>query len=157
MTAAIIPVEFAARHSLPEATMHTVQALPIAASFPMLQTLQRQRAAEVAAATAEETGRPAPADAGLLHLCAQLREDQNGLRCFGTVEPQRWESFSRDTAALLALIRRVAETPASSRAGLRAKALALHALLDEGGGGLYDDAAAPDLLAWSLVQDILAE
>lgn len=96
------------------------------------------------------------ADFTLLRLCTALREDQCAARRFEPVEPQAWESNLRSGATAEALIRRIAELPATGRAGLRAKALALYALLDEGGGRLYEDAAAPDQLAWSLVRDILA-
>jgi hypothetical protein len=127
--------------------MNAVNVVSMAANFPLLQALQHQRAAEAAPA----------ADVVLVLLCTKLREEQQDKSHFVTIEPQSWESFGRDAAALNALIRGIADTPATSRVGLRAKALALHALLDEGGGSLCEDAAAPDLLAWSLVQDILAD
>jgi hypothetical protein len=125
--------------------MTVADAMSIAANFPVLQTLEHQRSAEAAP----------PVDSLLLHLCVRLRKDQQEKRRAGTIEPQDWESFNRDSATRHNLIRCIAETPATSRIGLRAKALALHALLDEGGGELFEDAAMPDLLAWSLVQDIL--
>jgi hypothetical protein len=96
-------------------------------------------------------------DAELVHLCAMLRDRQPGRRQPDTIAPQDWESFQRDTDVHLDLVRRIAKTPVTSRVGLRAKALALHALLDEGTGDLHEEAAAPDQLAWSLVQDILTE
>jgi len=92
----------------------------------------------------------------LVRLCAQLRKDQSNARSFGMIEPHVWERYHRDTESLHGLVRRIAETPALSDSGLRAKALALYALLDDGGGTLCEDAAAPDRLAWSLVRDILA-
>ena len=112
---------------------------------PGLQALEQQRSAEVAP----------PVDGVLVRLCVKLRKDQ-GRKCrSGNVEPQDWESFSHDAAAELSLVQMIAETSATSCIGLRAKALALHALLDEGGGELCEDASAPDLLAWSLVRDFL--
>jgi hypothetical protein len=127
--------------------MNAADVIPIAAHFPMLKTLQHQRQAEAMP----------PVDAALVHLCVSLRKDQQDRRRFDVVDPEDWESFNRDTVALRDLTHHIAETPATSRIGLRAKALALHALLDGGSGDLYEDAATPDLLAWSLVQDILAE
>ena len=96
-------------------------------------------------------------DAALVCLCDSLRNELQGKHCFHALEPQGWENFKRSTASVHDLTRRIAKTHAATRIGLRAKALALYALLDDGGGQLYDDAAAPDLLGWSLVQDILAE
>lgn len=116
----------------------------LAETFPALQELRRQRAAEAAPA----------ADVTLLRLCADLRTDRRAEHRFGVVEPKDWDSFHQYGEALQGLIQRIADTPATTRVGLRAKALALHALLDEG-GGLYEDAATPDRLAWSLVHDIL--
>lgn len=126
--------------------MTVADARSIAANFPVLQTLEHQRSAEAAP----------PVDSMLLHLCVRLREDQRNKRRSNAIEPQDWESFDRDNAVRGLLVQGIAETPATSRIGLRAKALVLHALLDEGGGELSDDAAMPDVLAWSLVQDILA-
>jgi hypothetical protein len=125
--------------------MTIADTMSITANFPVLQTLEHQRSAEAAP----------PVDAMLLQLCVRLRKDQQDKRCSGTVEPQDWESFTCDSVERINLIQCIAETPATSRIGMRAKALALHSLLDEGGGELYEDAAMPDLLAWSLVQDIL--
>jgi hypothetical protein len=127
--------------------MTAASVMPITAVFPALQTMQDQRRAEAAP----------PVDAALVGLCVRLRKDQQARRCCEQLRPQDWESFSHDSAALRATIRLIADTRATSRIGLRAKALALHALLDEGGGELYEDAAAPDVLAWSLLQDILSE
>lgn len=126
--------------------MNAINAEPIAADM-QLQTLESRYGAEAGASP----------DSVLTDLCGMLRHDLQGGRRFGTVDPQSWASFDRDNAVLQNLVHRVADTPAKSRAGLRAKALALQALLDEGAGDIYDDAAAPDVLAWSLVRDILAE
>jgi hypothetical protein len=129
----------------------------VEALFPALRTLRRQRAAEAAIAARAAAATVQPDDT-LVQLCTEIRRDQRAADVLGTVAPQQWEAFSRQTEPLLALVDHVAATPARTRTGLRAKALALHALLDEGeGSGLGPDAAAPDLLAWSLVQDILAE
>ena len=127
--------------------MTTADAISITTSFPTLQALQHQRKAEAMP----------PVDAELIHLCVRLRKDQQAKRCFELAEPQDWNSFCEESAGLRDLAQCIADTPATSRIGLRAKALALHALLDEGSGDLYEDAATPDLLAWSLVQDILAD
>jgi uncharacterized protein with von Willebrand factor type A (vWA) domain len=106
-----------------------VETMPITAEITKLQTLQQ----------ACGTGALPPMDAALVQLCDALEESQNG-------------DLDVDV-----LIQRIADTPATSRVGLRAKALALRALLDDGDGSLYEDASTPDLLAWSLVQDILAD
>jgi hypothetical protein len=92
----------------------------------------------------------------LVRLCEKICEEQQGHCQFDAIEPQDWESYDRASATVHNLTRAIAATPATSHSGLRAKALALCALLDDGNGELYEDAAAPDVLAWSLVQDILA-
>jgi hypothetical protein len=127
--------------------MSAADAIPIAVTFPGLQSLQQQRSAEAAA----------PPDAALVHLCLRLRDDLQAQRRLGTVEPEDWEGFNRDSVIRSELIHRIADTPATGRVALRAKALALHALLDEGAGDLHEDAATPDRLAWSLIEDILTE
>jgi hypothetical protein len=54
-------------------------------------------------------------------------------------------------------IARIARQRAHTLYGVRAKALALRSLLQSGETNtLHDDASAPDQLAWSLVQDLLA-
>ena len=115
--------------------------------FPVLQILQHQREAEAAMTV----------DAGLVRLCRRLRYNQVGKPGFGSIAPQGWDMFSRQGAISSDLPRRIAAIPATSRIGLRAKALALHALLDDGYGDTYEDAAASDLLVWSLIQDILSK
>lgn len=51
----------------------------------------------------------------------------------------------------------IARQPARTARGVRAKAVALRCLLQSGeADALHDDASAPDRLAWSLVQDLLA-
>lgn len=96
-------------------------------------------------------------DAALVQLCQAMQDGPAAIHRYTAIEPQSWEGFSRSAAAQREAIRQIANTPACSRAGLRAKARALYALLDEGEGGLYEDASMPDQLAWSLVLDILAE
>jgi hypothetical protein len=115
--------------------------------FPVLQILQHQREAEAAMTV----------DAALVRLCRRLRYNQVGKPGFGSIAPQNWDTFNREGAILCDLVRRIAAMPATSRVGLRAKALALHALLDDGGGDSHEDATTPDLLMWSLIQDILSE
>jgi hypothetical protein len=127
--------------------MTTADTMSITTSFPTLRTLQQQRQAEAMP----------PVDVELIHLCVRLRKDQQAKRRFDLTEPQDWDAFYEESAELRDLAQCIANTPATSRIGLRAKALALHALLDEGSGDLYEDAATPDLLAWSLVQDILTD
>ena len=138
------PILTAPSFSAPqEPVMSAIQAKPVPAIGPSSQG--RQSPPEV------------DADFTLVRLSAALREDQSATRRFDTIEPRSWDSNHRSTATADALIRRIADLPATGRAGLRAKAQALHTLLDEGGGRLYEDAAAPDQLAWSLVADILAD
>ena len=117
------------------------------AAFPGLRPLEHRKEAQAQHLI----------DATLVCLCDSLRNELQGEHRFRTVEPQGWENFKRGAASVHALTHEIMETHAATHIGLRAKALALYALLDDGSGQLYDDAAAPDLLAWSLVQDILAE
>jgi hypothetical protein len=115
--------------------------------FPVLQILQHQREAETAM----------PVDTALVRLCRRLRYNQVAKPGFGSITPRDWDTLSREGANLCDLVRRIAAIPATSRIGLRAKALALHALLDDGYGDTHEDAATSDLLVWSLIQDILSE
>lgn len=96
-------------------------------------------------------------DADMIQLCAALCEARKNVRHFAVTAPQQWQESSVDRARVCALIQDIADIPTFSRIGLRAKALALRALLDDDGDRLYKDAAAPDVLAWSLVRDILTE
>jgi hypothetical protein len=120
----------------------------IANCFPVLQILQRQREAEAAM----------PVDTALVRLCRRFRRNQQVEPGFALIAPQDWEALNLEGGMLrkLKLVRGIAATPATSHIGLRAKALVLHALLDDGGGDLHDDPGAPDLLAWSLILDILS-
>jgi hypothetical protein len=136
-----------AHNFLWEPTMNAADATSITSHFPSLQTLQHQHQAEAMP----------PVDAALIHLCVKLRKDQQDKHRFDVIDEPDWESFNQESTALRSLVKCIADTPATSRIGLRAKALALRALLDEGCGDLYEDAASPDLLAWSLIQDILTE
>jgi hypothetical protein len=127
--------------------MSVAEMVSIAANFPALQRLHGE-------------ARPSPTaepDRALVQLCLTLYERQQGQRHFDTVDPRDWERANVESVILQDLICRIADVGAVGRSGLRAKALTLRGLLDEGGGKLYQDAATPDLLAWSLVRDILAD
>jgi hypothetical protein len=99
----------------------------ITSCFPVVQILQHQRKAEAAMTV----------DAGLARLCRRLRYNQAGKPGFGSIAPQDWATFNREGAILGDLVRRIAAIPATSRIVLGAKALALHALLDDGYGDTY--------------------
>lgn len=122
------------------------------------------RPAEMAPALAAKRG-PVPhrrrnaapvAEAALQRLCAELREGRSEVSPFDLVAPEDWSRHDQDDAERRALVERIAGARATTSAGLRAKAAALSALLGGCDGELYADAAMPDRLAWSLVQDILA-
>jgi len=100
-------------------------------------------------------GRRVGTDATLLELSARLQTYHAAASPLTLLTPAEWDGFHQEAAAARVLVDAIAETPATGRVGLRAKARALQALLDGGDGQLYPDAAAPDTLAWSLVHDIL--
>jgi len=124
--------------------------------FPALKSLLTQWHAEAALALVE---RPTPGthpDEALIEACTDLLVEQQCGVHFEAIDPADWDSFHGDAMRLLAQVQGIAATPALTRLGIRAKALALKALLDGGDGGeLYEDASSPDRIAWSLVQDIL--
>ena len=72
-------------------------------------------------------------------------------------QPWSWEASHAEVKRLHRTLDEIACQPARTARGVRAKAVALKSLLQSGQPDLlHDDASAPDRLAWSLVQDLLA-
>lgn len=96
-------------------------------------------------------------DAVLLRDCNEILAAQPGRpELFTPVAPATWPQFATEVDQIHGRVEQVSRTPAWTEEGLRAKALVLKSLLDAGDqAGLYEDAAAPDQIAWSLVDDLL--
>jgi hypothetical protein len=97
-------------------------------------------------------------EAELVQACHHLAAAQqdSGDR-FGVPQPWRWEASHAEVERLHRTLDEIASQPARTARGVRAKAVALKSLLQRGHADLlHDDASAPDRLAWSLVQDLLA-
>jgi hypothetical protein len=72
-------------------------------------------------------------------------------------EPWSWEVSLAEAERVHRTLGDIAGQPARTARGVRAKAVALKSLLQSGEADvLHEDASAPDQLAWSLVQDLLA-
>jgi hypothetical protein len=97
-------------------------------------------------------------DTDLVQACHHLAAAQqdSGDR-FVIPEPGSWEASLAEVERLHRTLGNIARQPARTARGVRAKAVALKSLLQSGQPDvLHDDASAPDQLAWSLVQDLLA-
>lgn len=97
-------------------------------------------------------------DADLVQACYRLAAAQqdSGDR-FVIPEPSSWEASLAEVERLHRTLGDIVRHPVRTARGVRAKAVALKSLLQSGEADvLHDDASAPDQLAWSLVQDLLA-
>lgn len=97
-------------------------------------------------------------EADLVQACHRLAAAQqdSGER-FVTPELSSWEATLAEVENLHRTLAEVTHQPARTACGVRAKAVALKSLLQSGDADiLHDDASAPDQLAWSLVQDLVA-
>jgi hypothetical protein len=97
-------------------------------------------------------------DTDLVQACHHLAAAQqdSGDR-FVIPEPGSWEASLAEVEHLHRTLGNIASQPARTARGVRAKAVALKSLLQSGQADvLHADASAPDQLAWSLVQDLLA-
>jgi hypothetical protein len=97
-------------------------------------------------------------DADLVQACHRLAAAQqdSGER-FVVPRPWSWEPSLGEVERLHRTLTDIAHQPARTARGVRAKAVALKSLLQSGEADLlHEDASAPDQLAWSLVQDLLA-
>jgi hypothetical protein len=97
-------------------------------------------------------------DVDLVQACQRLAaaQQESGER-FVSPELWSWEGSLAEVECLHRSLNEIACQPARTARGVRAKAVALKSLLQSGQADvLHDDASAPDQLAWSLVQDLLA-
>ncbi len=94
----------------------------------------------------------------LIEACAFIAAaEQDEAEDFGPSEAASRNSYYRRVGDLHQALESITRQPARTLQDLQAKAVALRALLHDGNGEtLYDDATAPERLAWSLVNDLLA-